>query len=219
MLYRFKFFSFLLVIIYVGVTYYIIDRLFFMPVRNYSLFESGMVNIFNNYIFLLCLLGLSIIMADIKKSLSYIYILVFFIVAYLITLIMFNTILDWVFLFNLDAYFGFDKFPLVIIYLLSILIGIVLWIHPINYFYKIGFSIIFAVITSFHVGLKDIEIFTISSLVNFPGGNLLIIIWLSIMIIYLLKLFNEKYTIIISRIYGSWLITIGVMSSLFSLLY
>ena len=74
MLHRFKFFSFFLVIIYAGVTYYILDRLFFIPFRDYSLFESGMVNIFNNYIFLLCLLGLSIIMADIKKSLSYIYI-------------------------------------------------------------------------------------------------------------------------------------------------
>ena len=219
MLNRLKIFSFLLVIIYLGVSYFIIGKLFFLPIQDYNLFVSGMVNISNNYVFLLCLLGLLIILADTEKLFLYIYLLIIFIVTYFITLIFFDVILDWVFLINLDVYFGFDKFPIVIIYLLSTFIGIVLWVYPINYFFKIFLLIFFGFITSFHVGLKDIEAFTVSSLVNFPGGNLLVIIWLSIIITFLLKLFNNKYSVTISRVYGSWLITIGIMSHLFSFLF
>lgn len=219
MINNFKPFILLLVVIYISISLYILDKIFILPVKDYNLFESGMVNILYNYIFLLCLFGMSITLVNLKKISLYMLLLVFFIVTYLITLILFNIILNLVFVFNLDAYFGFDKFPLIIIYLLSTFIGIILWFHPINYFCKIILVIIFGFITSFHIGLKDIEAFSVSSLINFPGGNLLIIIWLSILIIYLLKFINKKYTIIISKIYGSWLITIGIMSLLFSKLY
>jgi hypothetical protein len=133
-----------------------------------------------------------------------------------------DLILNWIFLYNLDYFWGFDKFPLVILYFLSIFLGVILWFNPINNLFKTFVLIFFGFIIGFHVALKDIETFTLKSFINFPGGNLIIIIWLSIILIYLFKIFNifnKKYILFVSRIYGSWLITIGIISAIFSLLY
>ena len=94
-----------------------------------------------------------------------------------------------------------------------------LWFNPINNAFKFLSIIIFSSIISFHVALKDIELFTIKSFINFPGGNLLITLWLSVTLIVVLKIFNTKYIRITSKIYGSWIIVIGIMSAIFSLIY
>ena len=198
---------------------FIISKLFSIPLQEYGLFQSGMYNMLNNYIFLLCLLGLSLLFLNSKKNIAYISYLVIFLLVYISTLIFIDSILRLIFLYNLDYLWGFDKFPLLVLYFLSILLGIILWFNPINNLVKIFLIIIFSFIISFHVALKEIEIFTLKSFISFPGGNLLIIVWLSIILIYLLKKFNKKYVHIFSKIYGSWLITIGIISAIFSLLY
>ncbi len=215
-------FKILFFIIMTGLSYFIISKLFFIPIQEYGMFESGMYYILNNFIFLLCLAGLSLLLFNSNKNLSYFYFLGLFLLAYISTLMSIDLILNWIFLYNLDYFWGFDKFPLVILYFLSIFLGVILWFNPINNLFKTFVLIFFGFIIAFHVALKDIETFTLKSFINFPGGNLIIIIWLSIILIYLFKIFNifnKKYILFVSRIYGSWLITIGIISAIFSLLY
>ena len=57
----------------------IISKLFFMPSSEYGLFESGMYNIFNNYLLLLCLLGLALLLLNTKKNMTHLYFFLTFI--------------------------------------------------------------------------------------------------------------------------------------------
>jgi len=197
----------------------IISKLFYLTVAEYGLFSSGMYNIFNNYTLLLCLLGLSLLLVNTKKIITHFYFFITFLFFYILTLIFIDLILEVIFSNNLDLLWGFDKFPLVVLYFLSIFLGFMLWFNPINNAFKFLSIIIFSSIISFHVALKDIELFTIKSFINFPGGNLLITLWLSVTLIVVLKIFNTKYIQITSKIYGSWIIVIGIMSAIFSLIY
>ena len=197
----------------------IISKLFYLTVAEYGLFSSGMYNIFNNYTLLLCLLGLSLLLVNTKKIITHFYFFITFLFFYILTLIFIDLILEVIFSNNLDRLWGFDKFPLVVLYFLSIFLGFMLWFNPINNAFKFLSIIIFSSIISFHVALKDIELFTIKSFINFPGGNLLITLWLSVTLIVVLKIFNTKYIQITSKIYGSWIIVIGIMSAIFSLIY
>jgi len=197
----------------------IISKLFYLTVAEYGLFSSGMYNIFNNYTLLLCLLGLSLLLVNTKKIITHFYFFITFLFFYILTLIFIDLILEVIFSNNLDRLWGFDKFPLVVLYFLSIFLGFMLWFNPINNAFKFLSIIIFSSIISFHVALKDIELFTIKSFINFPGGNLLITLWLSVTLIVVLKIFNTKYIQINSKIYGSWIIVIGIMSAIFSLIY
>ena len=197
----------------------IISKLFYLTVAEYGLFSSGMYNIFNNYTLLLCLLGLSLLLVNTKKIITHFYFFITFLFFYILTLIFIDLILEIIFSNNLDLLWGFDKFPLVVLYFLSIFLGFMLWFNPINNTFKFLSIIIFSSIISFHVALKDIELFTIKSFINFPGGNLLITLWLSVTLIVVLKIFNKKYIRITSKIYGSWIIVIGIMSAIFSLIY
>ena len=197
----------------------IISKLFYLTVAEYGLFSSGMYNIFNNYTLLLCLLGLSLLLVNTKKIITHFYFFITFLFFYILTLIFIDLILEIIFSNNLDLLWGFDKFPLVVLYFLSIFLGFMLWFNPINNAFKFLSIIIVSSIISFHVALKDIELFTIKSFINFPGGNLLITLWLSVTLIVVLKIFNKKYIRITSKIYGSWIIVIGIMSAIFSLIY
>ena len=197
----------------------IISKLFYLTVAEYGLFASGMYNIFNNYTLLLCLLGLSLLLVNTKKIITHFYFFITFLFFYILTLIFIDLILEIIFSNNLDLLWGFDKFPLVVLYFLSIFLGFMLWFNPINNAFKFLSIIIVSSIISFHVALKDIELFTIKSFINFPGGNLLITLWLSVTLIVVLKIFNKKYIRITSKIYGSWIIVIGIMSAVFSLIY
>ena len=197
----------------------IISKLFYLTVAEYGLFTSGMYNIFNNYTLLLCLLGLSLLLVNTKKVITHLYFFITFLFFYILTLIFIDLILEVIFSNNLDLLWGFDKFPLVVLYFLSIFLGFMLWFNPINNTFKFLSIIIFSSIISFHVALKDIELFTIKSFINFPGGNLLITLWLGVILIVILKIFNKKYIRITSKIYGSWIIVIGIMSAIFSLIY
>jgi len=197
----------------------IISKLFYLTVAEYGLFSSGMYNIFNNYTLLLCLLGLSLLLVNTKKIITHFYFFITFLFFYILTLIFIDLILEVIFSNNLDRLWGFDKFPLVVLYFLSIFLGFMLWFNPINNAFKFLSIIIVSSIISFHVALKDIELFTIKSFINFPGGNLLITLWLSVTLIVVLKIFNKKYIRITSKIYGSWIIVIGIMSAIFSLIY
>ena len=197
----------------------IISKLFYLTVAEYGLFTSGMYNIFNNYTLLLCLLGLSLLLVNTKKVITHLYFFITFLFFYILTLIFIDFILGVIFSNNLDRLWGFDIFPLVVLYFLSIFLGFMLWFNPLNNTFKFLSIIIFSSIISFHVALKDIELFTIKSFINFPGGNLLITLWLGVILIVILKIFNKKYIRITSKIYGSWLIVIGIMSAIFSLIY
>jgi|TARA_B110000008_G_scaffold205561_1_gene204220 hypothetical protein len=209
----------LLFIIIIFLPCLIISKLFYLTVDKYGLFTSGMHNIFNNYTLLLCLLGLSLLLVNTKKVITHLYFFITFLFFYILTLIFIDFILGVIFSNNLDRLWGFDKFPLVVLYFLSIFLGFMLWFNPINNTFKFLSIIIFSSIISFHVALKDIELFTIKSFINFPGGNLLITLWLGVILIVILKIFNKKYIRIISKIYGSWIIVIGIMSAIFSLIY
>ena len=209
----------LLFIIIIFLPCLIISKLFYLSVDKYGLFTSGMHNIFNNYTLLLCLLGLSLLLVNTKKVITHLYFFITFLFFYILTLIFIDFILGVIFSNNLDRLWGFDKFPLVVLYFLSIFLGFMLWFNPINNAFKFLSIIIFSSIISFHVALKDIELFTIKSFINFPGGNLLITLWLSVTLIVVLKIFNKKYIRITSKIYGSWIIVIGIMSAIFSLIY
>ena len=209
----------LLFIIIIFLPCLIISKLFYLTVDKYGLFTSGMHNIFNNYTLLLCLLGLSLLLVNTKKVITHLYFFITFLFFYILTLIFIDLILEVIFSNNLDLLWGFDKFPLVVLYFLSIFLGFMLWFNPINNAFKFLSIIIFSSIISFHVALKDIELFTIKSFINFPGGNLLITLWLGVILIVILKIFNKKYIRIISKIYGSWIIVIGIMSAIFSLIY
>ena len=214
-----KKYKILLFIFMTILSYFLIRKLFYIPIQDYGLFESGMYNILNNYLFLLCLLGLLLLLNNTNNIAYYIYFLTVLLLIYISTLIFIDVILELIFLHNLDLLWGFDKFPLVILYFLSIFLGIILWFNPISNLFKTLSIIIFSFAISFHIALKDIEIFTLKSFINFPGGNLIIIIWLSVILIYLLKTIKKNYIQSVSKIYGSWLIVIGIMSSIFSLLY
>ena len=209
----------LLFIIIIFLPCLITSKLFYLTVDKYGLFTSGMYNIFNNYTLLLCLLGLSLLLVNTKKVITHLYFFITFLFFYILTLIFIDFILGVIFSNNLDRLWGFDKFPLVVLYFLSIFLGFMLWFNPINNTFKFLSIIIFSSIISFHVALKDIELFTIKSFINFPGGNLLITLWLGVILIVILKIFNKKYIRIISKIYGSWIIVIGIMSAIFSLIY
>ena len=209
----------LLFIIIIFLPCLIISKLFYLTVAEYGLFSSGMYNIFNNYTLLLCLLGLSLLLVNTKKVITHLYFFITFLFFYILTLIFIDFILGVIFSNNLDRLWGFDIFPLVVLYFLSIFLGFMLWFNPINNTFKFLSIIIFSSIISFHVALKDIELFTIKSFINFPGGNLLITLWLGVILIVILKIFNKKYIRIISKIYGSWIIVIGIMSAIFSLIY
>lgn len=209
----------LLFIIIIFLPCLITSKLFYLTVDKYGLFTSGMHNIFNNYTLLLCLLGLSLLLVNTKKVITHLYFFITFLFFYILTLIFIDFILGVIFSNNLDRLWGFDKFPLVVLYFLSIFLGFMLWFNPINNTFKFLSIIIFSSIISFHVALKDIELFTIKSFINFPGGNLLITLWLGVILIVILKIFNKKYIRIISKIYGSWIIVIGIMSAIFSLIY
>ena len=209
----------LLFIIIIFLPCLIISKLFYLTVAEYGLFTSGMYNIFNNYTLLLCLLGLSLLLVNTKKVITHLYFFITFLFFYILTLIFIDFILGIIFSNNLDRLWGFDIFPLVVLYFLSIFLGFMLWFNPINNAFKFLSIIIFSSIISFHVALKDIELFTIKSFINFPGGNLLITLWLGVILIVILKIFNKKYIRIISKIYGSWIIVIGIMSAIFSLIY
>ena len=209
----------LLFIIIIFLPCLIISKLFYLTVDKYGLFTSGMHNIFNNYTLLLCLLGLSLLLVNTKKVITHLYFFITFLFFYILTLIFIDFILGVIFSNNLDRLWGFDKFPLVVLYFLSIFLGFMLWFNPINNAFKFLSIIIFSSIISFHVALKDIELFTIKSFINFPGGNLLITLWLGVILIVILKIFNKKYIRITSKIYGSWIIVIGIMSAIFSLIY
>ena len=209
----------LLFIIIIFLPCLIISKLFYLTVAEYGLFTSGMYNIFNNYTLLLCLLGLSLLLVNTKKVITHLYFFITFLFFYILTLIFIDFILGVIFSNNLDRLWGFDKFPLVVLYFLSIFLGFMLWFNPLNNTFKFLSIIIFSSIISFHVALKDIELFTIKSFINFPGGNLLITLWLGVILIVILKIFNKKYIRIISKIYGSWIIVIGIMSAIFSLIY
>ena len=178
----------------------IISKLFYLTVAEYGLFSSGMYNIFNNYTLLLCLLGLSLLLVNTKKIITHFYFFITFLFFYILTLIFIDLILEVIFSNNLDRLWGFDKFPLVVLYFLSIFLGFMLWFNPINNTFKFLSIIIVSSIISFHVALKDIELFTIKSFINFPGGNLLITLWLSVTLIVVLKIFNAKYIRITSKI-------------------
>ena len=209
----------LLFIIIIFLPCLIISKLFYLTVAEYGLFTSGMYNIFNNYTLLLCLLGLSLLLVNTKKVITHLYFFITFLFFYILTLIFIDFILGIIFSNNLDRLWGFDIFPLVVLYFLSIFLGFMLWFNPINNTFKFLSIIIFSSIIAFHVALKDIELFTIKSFINFPGGNLLITLWLGVILIVILKIFNKKYIRIISKIYGSWIIVIGIMSAIFSLIY
>ena len=209
----------LLFIIIIFLPCLIISKLFYLTVDKYGLFTSGMHNIFNNYTLLLCLLGLSLLLVNTKKVITHLYFFITFLFFYILTLIFIDFILGIIFSNNLDRLWGFDIFPLVVLYFLSIFLGFMLWFNPINNIFKFLSIIIFSSIISFHVALKDIELFTIKSFINFPGGNLLITLWLGVILIVILKIFNKKYIRMISKIYGSWIIVIGIMSAIFSLIY
>jgi hypothetical protein len=137
----------------------------------------------------------------------------------IVSQIFFNIILDFIFYYNIDLIFGFDKFPLIILYLFNIFIGILLWFSPYKTISKYFIILLFGFISSLHIGLKDIEDFSINSFVNYPAGNIFIIIMLTGLFIYIFKFLNRKYILIGSKIFGSWLVVIGIISCMSSIIY
>ena len=194
-------------------------KIVFTPMRDYGLFLSGLYNILSNYIFLLSILGFSLFLYEIKKNKYYFIILNIFFSVFILTQISFNIILELIFYHKLDLIFGFDKFPLTILYLLNIFIGLFLWFSLHRNVFKYLVTIIFSIVTSLHIGLNDIELFTLKSFINYPGGNVFILIMLVGLFVYLFKLFNKRYINIGSKILGSWMIVIGLISCIFSLSY
>ena len=207
-----------LLYIFISIAMFLIIKLVTIPIEEYGLFSSGLYNILSNYSFVLSLVGISLILFDLKNhKLFYSLVLVF--VIFVVTQLLSNKILDLIFYYNIDQIFGYDKFPLTILYFLSIIVGAFLWLSPVKYLLKFFSIIIFTFMTSVHIILKDIEVFSLKSLVSFPGGNLFSSIVIIGLVIYLLKIIKNKYVLIGSKIYGSWLVVIGIMSLVFSLLY
>ena len=190
----------------------------FTPAKDYGLFLSGIYNIINNYIYLLNIIGFSLLLYELKNK-YYIFIFNIFLIVFVSTQLSFNIILEFIFYSKLDLIFGFDKFPLTILYLLNIFIGLFLWFSLNRNVFKYLITIIFSIVTSLHIGLNDIELFTLKSFINYPGGNVFILIMLVGLFVYLFKLFNKRYINIGSKILGSWMIVIGLISCIFSLSY
>ncbi len=190
----------------------------FTPAKDYGLFLSGIYNIINNYIYLLNIIGFSLLLYELKNK-YYIFIFNIFLIVFVSTQLSFNIILEFIFYSKLDLIFGFDKFPLTILYLLNIFIGLFLWFSLHRNVFKYLITIIFSIVTSLHIGLNDIELFTLKSFINYPGGNVFILIMLVGLFVYLFKLFNKRYINIGSKILGSWMIVIGLISCIFSLSY
>jgi len=190
----------------------------FTPAKDYGLFLSGIYNIINNYIYLLNIIGFSLLLYELKNT-YYIFIFNIFLIVFVSTQLSFNIILEFIFYSKLDLIFGFDKFPLTILYLLNIFIGLFLWFSLNRNVFKYLITIIFSIVTSLHIGLNDIELFTLKSFINYPGGNVFILIMLVGLFVYLFKLFNKRYINIGSKILGSWMIVIGLISCIFSLSY
>lgn len=208
----------LLLILFIVVVSISILQIIITPGKDYGLFLSGMFNILSNYIYILSILGFSLLLYELKIK-YYIFSLFMFLIIFIITQLSFDIILELIFYSKLDLIFGFDKLPLTILYLLNIFIGFFLWLSPlkneINYFITIFFSFI----TSLHIGLNDIEFFTFKSFINYPGGNLFILIMLIGLFVYLLKFFNIKMVNIGAKIFGSWIIVISLISCFFSIMY
>ena len=194
-------------------------KIVFTPMRDYGLFLSGLYNILSNYIFLLSILGFSLLLYEIKKNKYYFIILSIFFSVFILTQISFNIILELIFYHKLDLIFGFDKFPLTILYLLNICIGFLLWFIPFKNLVKYLITIIFSFVSSMNIGLNDIEVFSIKSFANYPGGNVFILVMLIGLFLYLFKLINRKYINIGSKIFGSWMVVISLISCIFSLIY
>ena len=194
-------------------------KIVFTPMRDYGLFLSGLYNILSNYIFLLSILGFSLFLYEIKKNKYYFIILSIFFSVFILTQISFNIILELIFYHKLDLIFGFDKFPLTILYLLNICIGFLLWFIPFKNLVKYLITIIFSFVSSMNIGLNDIEVFSIKSFSNYPGGNVFILVMLIGLFLYLFKLINRRYINIGSKIFGSWMVVISLISCIFSLIY
>ena len=193
-------------------------KVLFTPIKDYGLFLSGLYNILSNYIFLISILGVSLLLIQSKNKLLF-FILTIFLFIFILCQIFFNIILDFIFYYNIDFIFGFDKFPLIILYILNIFIGILLWFSPHKIILKYLIVILFSFISSLHIGLKDIEAFSIKSFINYPGGNIIIIIMLTGLVIYIFEFISRKYIFIGSKIFGSWLVVIGIISCLTSIIY
>ncbi len=193
-------------------------KILFTPAKDYGLFLSGIYNIINNYVSLLSIIGFSLLLYELKNK-YYFYIFSLFLLVFVGTQLSFNIILDVIFYSKLDLFFGFDKFPLTILYLLNILIGLFLWFNSYKNIFKYLITIIFSLVTSLHIGLNDIEFFTFKSFINYPGGNVFTIIILTGLFVYLFKLLNKIYINIGSKILGSWMIVIGLISCIFSVSY
>ena len=177
-----------------------------------------MFNIVSNYIYLLSILGFSLLLYQLKNK-YYIIILFMFLIVFIITQLLFNIILELIFYAKLDLIFGFDEFPLTILYLLNIFIGFLLWLSPLKNIIKYLITIFFSFITSLHIGLNDIEFFSLKSLMNYPGGNLFILIMLIGLFVYSFKFLNVKMINVASKIFGSWMIVISLISCFFSIIY
>lgn len=197
---------------------FIVKELIFTSVSNYGLFLSGSYHIFSNYYLLLSILGFSLLLFE-SKNKSLFLIINTFLLIFFVTQVLFNLILELIFHYNIDLIFGFDRFPQTILYFLNILIGFMLWFLPNKPILKYIITIIFSFMISLHIGLKDIEIFSLKSLISYPGGNILAITTLVGFLVYFSKLLNKKYIMVGSKIYGSWIIVIGVISIIFSLIY
>ena len=103
--------------------------------------------------------------------------------------------------------------------MLNIFLGILLLFSPHKIILKYLIVIIFSFISSLHIGLKDIEAFSIKSFINYPGGNIIIIIMLIGLFVNIFKFISRKYIFIGSKIFGSWLVVIGIISCLTSIIY
>ncbi|PPR16129.1 MAG: hypothetical protein CFH33_00971 [Alphaproteobacteria bacterium MarineAlpha9_Bin3] len=197
---------------------FILMKLIFIPVDNYGLFLSGSYNIFTNYFLLLSILGYSLLLFKCDNKSLFLIINIFLFI-FFITQFLFTIILELIFHFKIDLIFGFDRFPEAILYILNILIGILMWFPTNKVLYKYLISIIISFILSLHIGLKDIEVFSLKSFISYPGGNILIIIVLIGLLIFISNYFQQRYILVGSKILGSWIIVIGVISSIFSLIY
>ena len=202
----------LLLIFFIAVVSISILKIVMTAGKDYGLFLSGMLNILSNYIYLLSILGFSLLLYQLKNK-YYIIILFIFLIVFIITQLLFNIVLELIFYAKLDLIFGFDEFPL------NIFIGFFLWLNSLKNIIKYLITIIFSFITSLHIGLNDIEFFSLKSLMNYPGGNLFILIMLIGLFVYSFKFLNVKMINVASKIFGSWMIVISLISFFFSIIY
>jgi len=192
-------------------------KLLLIPKNEFGLFQSGIVNLVTNYSLLLSFICLGIIFSQIYKTKIYILLLVF-LFSFVTTLLFFDAILEVVFILNLDAVFGFDKFSLIITYFLSIILGIFIWLNPVRHLYLCFILVLlFSFIFALNVGLKDIEVFGFKSFVNFPGGNIFMVYWILTSVSCILRLLKIKNVTVFLKIFSSWLVAIGCLSIFFSI--